>query len=89
MKKLALLLVMVLMFGISCSKGKEISLKDFLMMQNEYLSSEQNEQAKERIAEKYGFTLKQYLDFEKKAENSEEIRQKLGELLQTQQNPQK
>ena len=87
MKKLSFLLIGFLLFSVSCTKQKkDITIDDYINMQKEIWTTDSTPAAKEKIAEKYGFTLKQYLDFEKLAENDQAIREKVQETFTNQKN---
>jgi|APHig6443718053_1056840.scaffolds.fasta_scaffold14619_2 hypothetical protein len=72
--------VCVLAFVFSCTKSKPMAPEDFIKIQTDYLSSDQTEEAKEASAKKFGFTAKQYDEFEEKVESDIELKTKVGEI---------
>lgn len=82
MKKLflSILISLIPMLIISCSKTKQMTPEDFISIQNDFLSSDQTESSKETISHKYGFTTKDYDDYDKKVESDAALKAKLGEL---------
>jgi hypothetical protein len=82
MKYLNLIMIFLIASFVTLSCNKEpkvMSPKDFLKIENEVLTTDLSPEVKEKIAKKYGYTLKQYLDFEEQAENDPELKKKLGE----------
>jgi len=82
MKKLltANLIIIFCIFAFFCSKPTQITPEIFIGIQNELLSSDQTDAAKETAAKKFGFTAKDYDDFEKKIESDPDMKAKVGEL---------
>jgi hypothetical protein len=82
MKKLffAILISLIPALIISCSKSKQMTPEDFIKIQNDFLSSDQTERSKETVSHKYGFSAKDYDDYDKKVESDAALKAKLGEL---------
>ena len=81
MKKIFCLIISAALFyALACSKSKTMSPEDFIKIQNDYLASDQTEESKEASSEKYGFTAKQYNEFEEKIESDIELKTKVGEI---------
>ena len=75
------IVLFVAVFIISCKpSNKELKLGEFLKIEEEVLSGDLTPEFEEAVAKKYGFTLKQYKDFEEKIENDPEIKAKAGEM---------
>jgi hypothetical protein len=73
--------MIIALFMVSCKpSAKEMTPEDFIKIENEVLSTDNTPEAKERVAEKYGYTLEQYTDFENQVETDPELKNKLGEL---------
>lgn len=65
---------------ISCKKEmKVMTPEDFLKIENEVLNSDLTPESKEKISEKFGYTLKQYEEFEKRVEAEPELKKEVGE----------
>lgn len=81
MKRISVIIaVCMLLFAFSCTKSKQMTPEDFIKIQNDYLASDQTEEAKESSAKKYGFSAKQYDEFESKVESDIELKTKVGEI---------
>ena len=76
--------IIVILIGftaMSCKQtAKNITAEDFIKIQNEVLNTDLTAESKEAVAKKYGFTLKDYTDFEEKIEKDSELKKKVGEL---------
>jgi hypothetical protein len=80
-KTLSLVLSLVIaVFVISCSKPKQLTPEIFITIQNEVLTGDQTEAAKENAAKKQGFSAKDYDEFEKKVDGDAALKAKVGEL---------
>jgi hypothetical protein len=64
---------------VAC-KPKLMTPEDFIKIENEVLSTDLKPESKEAIAKKYGFTYKQYADFEESLEKDPELKTKVGEI---------
>jgi hypothetical protein len=65
----------------SCKPGeKEMTPENFLKIDTEILSTDLTLESKEAVAKKYGYTLKQYNDFEEKVEKDPALKTKIGEI---------
>jgi hypothetical protein len=78
-------LSLVLCFAISafvlfCSKPKQLTPEIFITIQNEVLTGDQTETAKENAAKTQGFSAKEYDEFEKKIDSDAALKAKVGEL---------
>lgn len=80
LRALIILPLLAVLFVISCKDSKKMTPEDFLQIQNEIFSTDLTPEAKENIAKKYGYTLKQYRDFEENLENDPELKAKVGEI---------
>ena len=70
------------LFVFSCKPfgPKTMTPEDFLKIENEYLNTDLPIESKEAVAKKYGYTLKDYTDFEDKLEKDPSIKKKIGEI---------
>jgi hypothetical protein len=76
----SLLFSFVLITAISCSKTRSMSPEDFINIQTEYFAGDQTEESKETIAKKYGYSAKQYNDFEEKVESDSDLKTEVGKI---------
>ena len=67
-----------LTISISC-KPKAMTLSDFAKIDIEITSTDMKPESIEKIAKKYGYTLKTYNEFQSKVENDSKLKEKLGE----------
>jgi hypothetical protein len=79
-KYIALLISLSLVLVLACSKTKSMTPEDFINIQTEYFASDQTDESKEIISKKYGFSAKQYNDFEEKVESDTELKTKVGKI---------
>jgi len=83
MKFLTLFCAVILTFSmvISCKqKATEITPEIFIQMENDVLKTDLTPKATEEVADKYGFTLKQYRDYESLVESDMKLKEKIGEI---------
>ncbi len=79
--KTGLILLIAAIFIVSCKPvEKAMSAEDFLKIENEVLATDLKPESKEAAAKKYGYTLKDYTDFEEKVEKDPALKAKVGEL---------
>ncbi len=79
--KALLIIITAALFIISCKPSEKVmTAEDFLKIDTEILSTDLTLESKEKVAEKYGFTLKQYNDFEEKVEKDTALKTKVGEI---------
>lgn len=64
----------------ACGTNKTMTPENFIQIQDEFIASDQTEEVKEQIAKKYGFSAKQYDEFEAKVESDADLKAKLGEI---------
>jgi hypothetical protein len=57
-----------------------MSPEDFINIQTEYFAGDQTEESKEIIAKKYGYSAKQYTDFEEKVESDSDLKTQVGKI---------
>ncbi len=78
---IAILLCLSFFFIASCNqKPKVMSLGDYAKIENEILDTDYKDSSKEKIAKKYGYSLKQYIEMETKVENDVKLRERIGEI---------
>jgi hypothetical protein len=66
---------------ISCKPGeKTMTPEDFLKIDTEILSTDLTLESKEAVAKKYGYTFKQYNDYEELVEKDAALKTKIGEI---------
>lgn len=82
----ALAVILLLALGTSSCTKKEMSMKDFFQIQNQYLDSDLSETSKEEIAKQYGFTAAQYNAFDEKVNSDPKLKSQLGEMRLKSQN---
>ncbi|MCX8122576.1 MAG: DUF4168 domain-containing protein [Spirochaetes bacterium] len=63
---------------ITGCKKTTITPKLFVTIQNEILDSDMQQSTKESIVAKYGITLQQYEEYEKKVESDPELKAQVG-----------
>ena len=81
MKKLAALIFSFTLVAVmACSKTKGMTPEDFINIQTEYFAGDQTEESKEIISKKYGFSAKQYNEFEEKVESDADLKTKVGKI---------
>jgi hypothetical protein len=81
MKKITVLIFsLALLAAIACSKTKSMSPEDFINIQTEFFASDQTDESKEIIAKKYGYSAKQYNDFEEKVESDADLKTQVGKI---------
>ncbi|MBN2041756.1 MAG: hypothetical protein JW864_17095 [Spirochaetes bacterium] len=74
------MILIVALCVISCkNEPKVMTPEDFIKIENEVLNTDLTPESKEKIAEKYGFTLKQFEEFEERVEMDPELKKKVGE----------
>ncbi|MDY6970472.1 MAG: hypothetical protein SVR08_17725 [Spirochaetota bacterium] len=76
-----IVILFVFVFIFSC-KGteKEMTLHDFLKIEEEVFSSDLTPDSTEAIVSKYGFKVNQYKDFEERIESEPELKAEAGKL---------
>jgi hypothetical protein len=76
------LILIFSVFAFFCTKPApaQITPEIFIGIQNELLSSDQSDAAKETAAKKFGFTAKDYDEFDKKIESNPDLKAKVGEI---------
>ena len=76
-----IVIMLIPMFIISCKPSKKnIDLDDFLKIEEEILSSDLTPNSEKSIIEKYGYSVEQYKDYEKKLESDPGLKAKAGNL---------
>jgi hypothetical protein len=73
------ILIMITLLVFSC-KPKEMNIQDFSTIENEILKTDLTPASKEKILKKYGYTLKQYDDFDERVKKDPKLREDLGAL---------
>ena len=80
-KTSALILILFLAAAFTACGGKKtMTPEDFISIQTEFLSSDQSDESKTKISEKFGFTAEQYNEFEEKVESDLQLKTKVGEI---------
>jgi|GEM_PF-316651 len=78
---LCAVIVLALALAVSCKQApKDMSLDDFLKIQNEIIKTDLTPEAKDKVVTKYGYTLKQYDDLDEKVKGDPKLQEKLGEI---------
>ncbi|MDY6935259.1 MAG: hypothetical protein SVZ03_13680 [Spirochaetota bacterium] len=72
--------LLISVFFISCKAKKEMTLHDFLAVQEEILSSDLTPELEKSILQRHGYTIEQYRSFEENIENDPELKAKAGEM---------
>ncbi len=81
MKFIRIILSLVFVSFVVCTPGpKEMTLEEFYDIQNEILNTDLTPESKEGILKKYGFTLKQYEEYDEAVKADPKMREKLGEI---------
>ncbi len=74
---IAVIIVAIALVLTGCKKTT-ITPKLFVTIQNEILDSDMQQSTKESIVAKYGITLQQYEEYEKKVESDPELKALVG-----------
>jgi|GEM_PF-835350 len=78
---IALLLTLSFFFVAACNQTpKDMTLKDFAKIENEILDTDMKDSTKEKIAKKYGYTLKQYSEMEEKVSKDVKLQEEIGNI---------
>jgi len=75
-----IIILLVSVFAIYCKEEKKMTLRDFLVIEEEILSSDLTNEAEEAIVKKYGFNREQYKNFEDQIESDPKLKAKAGEM---------
>ena len=79
--KLLTVIFLVVMFIFSCKPSpKNITLEDFLTIQNEILKTDLTPESMEKVVKKYGYTVEQYEQFDGKVKTDTKLQEKWGEI---------
>ncbi len=79
--RLLAIAIMVCALMVSCGKKKgEMTVEDFSKIEMETITTDMKPETIETVAKKYGYTLKQYKDFEEKVQQDPKLQEKLGEI---------
>jgi len=76
-KHIVILMIAIALVITGCKKTT-ITPKLFVTIQNEILDSDMQQATKESIVKKYGITLQQYEEYEKKVESDPELKALVG-----------
>ena len=76
-KHIVILMIAIALVITGCKKTT-ITPKLFVIIQNEILDSDMQQATKESIVKKYGITLQQYEEYEKKVESDPELKALVG-----------
>jgi hypothetical protein len=88
--KIFLSIITASVLFVSCKPGeKTMTPEDFLKIDTEILSTDLTLESKESVAKKYGYTLKQYNDYEEQVEKDATLKTKIGEIRLNQQKKEK
>jgi len=71
------IIAIALFLPVSCKKPT-ITPNLFVTIQNEILESDMQQSTKESIVSKYGITLQEYEEYEKKVESDPELKAQVG-----------
>lgn len=74
---IAVIMLAIALILTGCKKTT-ITPKLFVTIQNEILDSDMQQATKESIVAKYGITLQQYEEYEKKVESDPELKAQIG-----------
>ena len=86
--KILVIVLVTAAFIVSCKPAakKEMTPEDFLKIEDKIISETNlTPEAKEAVAKEFGYTLKQFRDFEEKVENDPELRTRIGGIRLKQQ----
>ena len=88
--KLFAVLILASALVISCKKAqKEMTLEDFAKIDLEITTTDQKPETIDKIAQKYGYTLKDYQGFAEKVEKDPKLKEQLGDISLDSQKDQK